>query len=756
MTAFTRSQKVEYRPAEAAHQPASGSGHQRNVLLALWHRRWIVLVVTMVFLAIAIVRLERATPKFLATAKITVEQNVRPIVNSADSDTGGSQSQNFLYTQVEIIKSRKILEAVAAAKVGDQNISDLPTFKSGESANVLGYLRGNLTVTIGRRDDVVSVSVRGPDPSDCAILANQVVDAYSNYVSTQRHSSTKDVLDLLRGEKAKLDQQIQAKRDEKLAFQRKYADMIIGNERINPTLDRLGQLQGELTNAELATINANSEYQATKAMANDPAKIQELLDSRELRGERTELKREMRDMEEKLSSMGANYLPGMPEYTLAQSTIKKLHDEMALEDKGLVEAYVADLEAQYQSASLRQQELQAAYDKQKVEVMNLNTKAAEFAVLNSELEALESFQGDISKKVQDLGVVEDANIPVVNLFEEAKMSEAPQVEPDWATTIFEALVLGLAAGGLLAFLRDWLDQRLRSADEIKQVMQIPILGVVPHIVGARTPSQRGMQLHLEPLSDVAEAYRTIRTGVYFGTPGGAAKTILVTSPAPGDGKTTLASNLAVAMAQAGNRIVLIDADFRKPMQHKIFQLTKGIGMSSVLAGQISLEEAIQETIVPNLSVLPCGPIPANPSEILNSQSFADVLDHLVEAYDHVIIDSPPVLPVTDARILAAGADATILAVRAEKSTRKASVYARDTLAAVGARLLGVVVNDVPRRKGIYGYYYSDSYLYQYGYGNNANKKRGSTTTPKSLSSPGAAVVANGNGASKPSATVDVG
>jgi succinoglycan biosynthesis transport protein ExoP len=487
-------------------------------------------------------------------------------------------------------------------------------------------------------------------------------------------------------------------------------------------------------------------------LATDPSKIQELLNSRVLRGERAELQREMRDMENKLASMSANYLPGMPEFTLAQSTLKKLNEEMASEDKGLVDAYVADLETQYESAKQRQDELQSAYDKQKVDVMNLNTKAAEFAIINSELDGLESYETEIAKRVHDLGVVEDANIPTVNLVEEAKAEEAPQVEPDIPTTIFEALVLGIVVGCLLAFLRDWLDQRLRSADEIKQVMQIPILGVVPHIVGARTPSQRGMQLHLDPMSDVAEAYRTIRTGVYFGTPGGAAKTILVTSPAPGDGKTTLASNLAVAMAQAGNRIILVDADFRKPMQHKIFQLTKGIGISSVLAGNLTLEEAIQETVVPNLSVLPCGPIPANPSEILNSQSFADVLDHLVEAYDHVIIDSPPVLPVTDARILAAGADATILAVRAEKSTRKASVYARDTLAAVGARLLGVVVNDVPRRKGIYGYYYSDSYLYQYGYGN-SKARSAAAANGASKSLPNNAP--NGNGASKPPTTADV-
>jgi polysaccharide biosynthesis transport protein len=750
MTAFSRSSKVEYRPGEHAHAPAASSSPQKNIPLALWHRRWIVFIVVVLFMGGATVSLIRTTPKYLATAKITVEQN-HPTIVATDPTAGmDNQSQNFLNTQVAIIQSRTIMEQVAQAKTGDTNISDLTTFKSGDTANVVSYLRQNLIVNVGRKDDVVSVSVRGPDPADDAILANAVVEAYSDYISKQRHTSTTEVLAILRDSKTKLDKDIEDLRQKKLDFQTKYADLIIGNDRINPTLDRLGLLGTELTNAELSTINAQSDYETTKAMATDKDKIQELLNSRVLRSERAELRQAMRDLEKETVGMGADYLPGMPQYTIVQGQMQKLKDEMAAEDKGLVDAYVADLETQYESAKQRQAELQDAYDQQNAKVKELNTRAADFALISAQLAEKESFDSEVTKKVQDLSVVEDANIPSVIPFEDAKSTEAPQVEPNYASTLFEALALGIVVGCLLAYLRDWLDQRLRSADEIKQVMQIPVLGVVPHIVGTRTPSQRGMQLHLDPMSDVAEAYRTIRTGVYFGTPGGAAKTLLVTSPAPGDGKTTLASNLAVAMAQAGNRILLLDADFRKPMQHKIFNLPKGVGLSSVLAGTMSLDEAIQETVVANLFVLPCGPIPANPSEILNSQTFADVLDQLVDRYDHVLLDSPPVLPVTDARILAASCDATILAVRAEKSTRKAAVYARDTLMSVGARLLGVVVNDVPRRKGIYGYYYSDSYLYQYGYGN--SKAR-------------AAAAANGvNGASqgnsKPSpklpAPVDVG
>ena len=219
-------------------------------------------------------------------------------------------------------------------------------------------------------------------------------------------------------------------------------------------------------------------------------------------------------------------------------------------------------------------------------------------------------------------------------------------------------------------------------EEIKQLLGLPVLGVVPHMV-ARTPVQRGMQLHLDPMSDVAEAYRTIRTAVYFGVPAGITKTLLVTSPSPGDGKTTLVSNLAVAMAQAGNRVLLLDADFRKPAQHKIFELEKSTGLSSLLAGEVNLDSAIKRTEVNGLEVLPCGPIPANPSEILNSQMFADLLEQLSERYDHVLLDSPPVVPVTDARILAASCGATLLALRAEKTTRKTASYARDVLRGVG-------------------------------------------------------------------------
>jgi capsular exopolysaccharide synthesis family protein len=267
-----------------------------------------------------------------------------------------------------------------------------------------------------------------------------------------------------------------------------------------------------------------------------------------------------------------------------------------------------------------------------------------------------------------------------------------------AITLFEGLLIGLMLGVALTFL----DTRFRSADEIRSGVGLAILGAVPHTHGRQSNSIRGRKVHLDPTSEVAEAYRSVRTALYFGATDAETRTLLVTSPSVADGKSTLSANLAIAMAQAGQRTLLIDADFRKPQQHKIFQVDDSLGLSMILAGQNSPSETIQRSGIRELDVLPAGPIPPNPTEILNSETFESLLRDLAGQYDHVLIDAPPVGPVSDARILSAMCDATILVLRAQKSSRKSAAHARDALLSVGGNILGIVVNDVPRRKLRYG------------------------------------------------------
>jgi capsular exopolysaccharide synthesis family protein len=709
MTALGRTNQIE--PHSSDPHSSGGEQHRRNPLQVIWLRRWIVIVTMLIALALGAVNFYRATPLYRSTARVYVTQSGPKLVG-ADMATVMTATNNYLWTQCELICSPHVLEEVA------KNKASLKTFQTdpAAAASVVGYLRSHVSAMPGRRDDIISIFVKAPQPEDAAILANAIVDEYEKFVVKENKSTAATNREMIEKAKSAIDEQLEKELKARKEFQQTHSQYSLGQERTNAIIERLNQLSGARTQAQLDVLRADSLYNATKAMMDDPEKIRQLMSSPNLRaGDNAQLRYKLRDLQEQLAQLSTVYLPGSTSLNAAQNQIKRLQSELDEADRRDAEAYLADLATKRDAAKTQETQITQYLQDQREEVLKLNSAQAEFDAIEARVRGLEREKESREDQLKALNIAMDVDRPMnIKRVEEATASFVP-VEPDKASILFYSLIIGAIAGVTLAFAREYTDQRLRSVEEIKLAMSLPILGVVPHIVHARTPSQRGTQLHLDPMSDVAEAYRTIRTAIYFGNPHGVAKTLLITSPAPGDGKTTLASNLAIAMAQAGNRILLLDADFRKPVQHRIFDLQKKIGLSSVLAGDATLEEAIQNTPIEGLQVLPCGPIPANPSEILNSQSFADLLDELAGRFDHVLLDSPPVMPVTDARILAAGCDATVLALRAEKSTRKGAVYARDVLKSVGSRILGVVVNDVPRRKGVYGYYYSDAEVYSYGY-----------------------------------------
>jgi polysaccharide biosynthesis transport protein len=218
---------------------------------------------------------------------------------------------------------------------------------------------------------------------------------------------------------------------------------------------------------------------------------------------------------------------------------------------------------------------------------------------------------------------------------------------------------------------------------------------VPRISSRSSTAKRGLEVQLRPRSDAAEAFRTLRTAIHFGfRTREHTKTILITSPASGDGKSLLASNLAIAVAQSDRRVLLIDANWRHPDLHRTFDLNNEIGVTSVISGSATLREAVQRTKISGLEVLACGPVPLNPADLLNSDAFLDLLQAAGSEYDQVLIDSPPIMPFADARILAASCDATILVLRANKSIRRIAERAREALTSVNANMMGYVVNDV--------------------------------------------------------------
>jgi capsular exopolysaccharide synthesis family protein len=393
----------------------------------------------------------------------------------------------------------------------------------------------------------------------------------------------------------------------------------------------------------------------------------------------------------------------------------------------LIAAYVAEVERVFRQAERYRADVKAAFDAQRDQAYDLNKVAADYQQVEGEQKRIEALIARLDDRIKEIPISQNTNAVSVDVIERAKPTPADSpVAPKWYQWILAGMLGGMAGGFGIAALLEVSDQRLRSAEEIADVLETPMLGLVPHMNGNPPPSVRGRMLFNAPTSDVAESFRSLRTSLLFNIRGSECKTLLVTSPTPGDGKSTTASNLASALAQSGRKVLLIDGDCRKPTQHKIFDVENGAGLSDVIQHGMPVGEAIVN-VAERLDLLRCGPVPQNPVEILNGQAFSDMLDGLKQKYDYVVIDSPPVVPVADARIYATLCDATLLVLRAEKATRRMARYAAEALGQSGARLVGVVVNDVPRRKDRYGYYYGYGYgyrYYQYGYGPDRSTKTG--------------------------------
>lgn len=708
-------------PNEPRKLPAPSAGPGGAVAVAsaslfeiAWRRRWVIAAVTVAALAAAFLYVMKATPIFTSTSRLYVEQVGPQIMNEREGVV--TQSKNYLYTQAEILGSTPILTEVTA----NPAVRKMKTFADVD--NTMVFLKKSLDVKVGAKDDIISVGLDSPYPEEAAGVVNTVVEAYTNYHANRKKSTSSEVLKILQNEKSKRDTELGVTNKKILDFKTANPALTIEDERGgNVMIQALTKLSAALAEARVATINAKASFEAAKLLTGDPDKLQRFAEAQLERGyrismeqEKTQLTGELHDLELQLADWQQKATPDHPAVLGLQAKIAQLKAKLDEQGRKTAEDFLEVARQQWLIAQQAETEMDTAFNQQLTQAQQVNTKAAELAILTSEKERTEKLLDILDSRIKELNVTEDTGALNISVLEVARPEEKPS-KPQKTRIMAMALVLGLMVGFGLAMLLDWMDHRLRSADEISAVLGAPVLGIVPTMSSRESRIERGQKAHRESSSSIAESYRTIRTAIYFGVPDGGARTILITSPAPGDGKSTAASNLAITMAQAGQRTLLIDADFRKPVVHEIFEIDDQRGLSTTLTGQLADGLAVQASQVPGLDLLPCGPVPPNPSELLNSEAFAALLRKLAAEYDRVVIDSPPVMPVTDARILGALCDVTVLVLRAERSTRKASEQARDGLLSVGARLLGVLVNDVPRGRDRYGYYGGYGYYGQYGH-----------------------------------------
>jgi capsular exopolysaccharide synthesis family protein len=402
--------------------------------------------------------------------------------------------------------------------------------------------------------------------------------------------------------------------------------------------------------------------------------------------------------------------PSHPQAMALKAQIAELEKEINAEQNRLL----VQAKQNYIVARANEDQTTATLEAEKTDAYKLRDQLVEYTIRQREFEENRTLYDSLQQRLRTASVQSGLESLEIDVVDPALPPANPVLRPQ-STVILTALVFSILAGIVVAFLMESLDTGLRSIAEIESITELPSLAIIPRArrtsadqAGTLTTAQRNIGILTQPKSQFAEAFRSLRTSLLLSTAGHPPKIIVLTSATPSEGKTTAASNLAAILAQRDTRVLLIDGDLRRPNIHHRFGLNGKVGLTTVLTGATTLEETVQNVReIPNLDILPSGPVPPFPTEMLSSGAMEAVLKRCAELYDYIVIDSPPILSVTDGVILARQADAVVLVVRHGKSSKHVVRRARDILLRSGAGITGIVLNAVdlnsPEYYGYYGY-----------------------------------------------------
>jgi capsular exopolysaccharide synthesis family protein len=664
--------------------------------------------------ATAYVYCKRTTTLYAATAKIFLSDS------SPHVTEGGSTmvQAGFLEAQMAAIRSLPVMER-AAAEVDAKSMRSFRGAKDVPSA-----LQAAVTVEPDlRAETIMLLTIETPDADEGARALNGLIKAYAEEAGSDRRASVEGELDVLTRNQADAVKEVAAAQAAVKSFRLRNPSLNLSagqstlDKQAEEVADAITKLQSDQETArstvdEAEAALASPTATVAYAQAHPPA-LGSGAAPDAYAATITQLAEATARLQQDEAQFGSGY------YRLAddRNLVDKVQARLPEAATARVQDRLLQARRSLKDGADRLAELNKKSDVLKAKIDDANAKSTDYAALDMTLKAKQAQQAELDKQIRDLRITEQVGSMTVKVIDAARPTPTP-VWPKWNQSLAVGGVAGLVLGIAGAFLLAGVDSTLRSADDAVEELGLPVLGAIPHIRGGGKsgaglkPSDRARAVHLAPATPAAEAYRTIRTALYFGvnspaprrTTGGGPRRVLITSPLPGDGKSTFASNLAIAMAQSGRRVVLVDADLRRPTQAGNHDMRPtSATLADVFAGRVHLSKLVRPTTVDKLFLLACGASPG-PAELLTSPLFGKMLDSLNRACDVVVIDSPPVLPVADARILAVGCDATILVLRSGKSSRRTARQARDSLLSVGACLVGTVVNDVARAAKTYGGY----------------------------------------------------
>jgi len=686
----------------------SGDGPSRSFGQVLRHNRNLIIACVVIALVLGTVYLFTATRYYAATAELSVVRGAAP---GAEAAVAAQTGNDYLYTQREIILSTPVL-ALAAQKVdpGDQ----MRTFH--EVHNRVGWLKRQLSVDVGKADQVIALELQSTDGLEAQQILASIVACYQQSQNDQEQRMIDDKCHIYQSKKTGIDRELDTKQKQLDDLRRIESEPTLTAQGATLEMQRAGALSTALVNAEVDTVQAKASFiQAARSAGGivgkdaaqagwnpDPdtervnaAASPPPMDPDAARSEEIQLRQQ-------LSLLQRQYMPGYP---AIQATQARLDDVEA--------AIVNSARMKWLAAVDREHDLQTAYnDLQKV-ALKQGTAASEYQRLQADVDRLQGQSDSLDKTIRDLSYGVQAASVTINPIEPAELQDG--VAAPRALKVYPiALLCGLAGGIGIGLLRPGAGATAaarkvrRTSDGKAEMLGLPVLAALARQAEAPLKTL-AWSTYLRPESPLAQSFKTlqqvIETPLQPGENGAAAvnlnqaRTIMVASAVAGEGRTSTASNLAIALAGAGRRVCLVDADFRSPALVKIFQGREQTGFSNVLAGVDTIAGAVCHTQIERMDLLASGLTPRDPAALLNSDRLSETLEDLTMSYDVVILDTPPVLASPDARIIAASCDATLLIVGTDASSRRFAEQGRDNLQAVGAQIAGIITNQAPKRTG---------------------------------------------------------
>lgn len=703
--------------------PEAGGTEESINLRHYWHvvleRRWLVITAFVSVFILCLIYLAKAPRIYQATTRLEIKRESENFLNLRDAFSVEGRDQDYLQTQYKNLQSRTLIASVVAKL----NLKDDPRYK--EARDPVVAVASDIIISPLRLTRLVDIKVEHTDPKQAAAIANELITTFQYNNLDQKRLASIKAQKGLEQEVTTKKTKVELAEQELQKYKEKFNNVSL-EESQNIVLQTLKQASEQLVLAQSRATIARKMEQEVKALLVNGAKMESIP---QVANDKLiqELLGQLAVQKAQLDGLKKKYLDRWPAVIEKKETISSIEKSIEESSNRIIktienEAIIAkggEDSMRKMVAELEQKQLELGKQSIKYEALKRDSelqKTLFLKVSTSELELSTTINNMLNNMIMVDAAVEPLN----------------HIKPRFLLTLFLGLFGGLGVACGLAFFVNYLDDSIKTQDDVEIYLRLPFLGYVPNIK-SNSIIERDLQAHIHPQSTAAEGFRTIRAAIALMPKAEKYRLLVVTSTIPSEGKSLLASNLAIVTAQTGLKTLLVDADLRRPSVHKVFQLHSPTGLSAYLNESVSsLNDIVHTTEVPNLDVICAGAIPSNPSELSGSKRMRQLLNEIMSRYDRVFLDCPPVSAVSDPLVIASMADGVVFLTKFNKIRREHARKSIQRIQDAGIHLLGVVLNDIDfegKDSYYYSYYYYQNRYYSSHYSNQAKDKGGSKTEP---------------------------